>query len=133
MPAFNAKPSSHFPNRSSDLPKCSSNFPKCSRSAQLEPFPGEPIFTTISRQTTYNFAAEKTASDLSAKEAPAIRPESLKLRHAVLAGVEIEQLVAIGQRAEEPIEARFAGEPIDHSVGVDGVAGRQQERCAVTP
>jgi len=50
---------------SSAAPNCSSDRPNCSRCAQLEPFPGEPIFTTISRQTTYKSDAEKSASHLS--------------------------------------------------------------------
>jgi len=61
-----AKGSSAAPNCSSNPPNCSSNLPKCSRSAQLEPFPGEPIFTTLSRQTPYNFAPEKSPPNLSA-------------------------------------------------------------------
>jgi hypothetical protein len=60
--------SSTAPKRSSTLPNRSSNRPKPSRTAQLEPFPDDPIFTTLSRQTTCNSAREKSASDLSASQ-----------------------------------------------------------------
>ena len=59
------KPSSAAPNRSSNLPNRSSNLPKCSSRAQLEPFPNDPVFATLSRQTTYNFAPENSTSHLS--------------------------------------------------------------------
>ena len=62
---FSRRPSSAAPNSSSTLPNRSSHLPKCSRSAQLEPFAGDPLFATSSRQTPYNFAFEKSASHLS--------------------------------------------------------------------
>ena len=57
--------SSALPSRSSTLPNCSSDFPKCSSRPQLEPLANNPIFTTLSRQTTYNFAPENSSSHLS--------------------------------------------------------------------
>ena len=57
--------SSTAPNCSSSLPNPSSDAPNRSSSAQLEPFPGDPIFATTSRPTTYNSSSEKPASNLS--------------------------------------------------------------------
>ena len=64
-PSHIPKHSSTAPKRSSTLPNCSSTLPKCSRSPQLEPFPAKPIFTTISRQTTYKSDPKKSAPHLS--------------------------------------------------------------------
>jgi len=64
------KPSSAAPNCSSTLPKSSSDLPKCSSRAHLEPFADEPIFATLSRQTPYNFAPEKSPPDLSPSAPP---------------------------------------------------------------
>ncbi len=66
------KHSSHIPKRSSALPKCSSRVPSPSRSAKLERFAIDPIRTTISRQTPYEFASKKSPSNLSASMKPTI-------------------------------------------------------------
>ena len=65
-------PSSAAPNCSSNRPNSSSDVPKSSRSAQLEPFPSEANFTTLSRQTPCDFAPEKTPCHLS--PAPSVSP-----------------------------------------------------------
>jgi hypothetical protein len=52
--------------RSSTAPNRSSNLPNRSRTTQLERLKKQPNRTTISRQTTYEFDAEKYASNLSA-------------------------------------------------------------------
>ena len=59
------QPSTDLSKCSSTLPNPSSNLPNRSSRAQLEPLKTQPNRTTISRQTTYEFDAEKTASDLS--------------------------------------------------------------------
>jgi dienelactone hydrolase len=68
----NLKRSSHFPNCSSACPNCSSRCPNPSRTAQLEPLTKKPNRTTISRETPYGFAFEKSSSNLSASMKPAI-------------------------------------------------------------
>src|SRR5687767_14628387 len=50
--------------------------PKCSRRAQLEPFSNDPVFATLSRQTTYNVAPEKPPFDLS-RSSPVLCPRPL--------------------------------------------------------
>jgi hypothetical protein len=64
-------------NRSSAAPNRSSALPNPSSRAQLEPFAGKPNLTTLSRQTTYNFAPAKSASNFSAKAAGGHSPPYL--------------------------------------------------------
>ena len=64
----NLKPSSIFPNPSSDRPIPSSHLPKCSRNPQLERFASQSISTTPDLRTICNNPPAIQNSDLSASQ-----------------------------------------------------------------